>query len=300
VLDLRGNGGGIVGEALATSSLFLPPQSMVARVVARSAPPETLTTRAAPLSAAVPLVVLLDGGSASATEIVAGALQDHDRALVVGTTSFGKGLVQSVYTLDGGYLLKLTTGHWYTPSGRSIHKPRRLVGGQLVEDSLPADSIPLARRPVFRSDGGRLVYGGGAITPDVMVRPDTLTAADRRFLAAIAPKSQAVYLRLYDLAAAQKGRLAPDFRVPAAWRDTLYRGMDRAGVGLSRAAFDSVAPFVDRLIGDQVARVAFGDSTARRRSIAADPALRTALDLLRRARTQPEVFALADAGKRAG
>ncbi|HEU4699158.1 MAG TPA: S41 family peptidase [Gemmatimonadales bacterium] len=295
VLDLRGNGGGVVGQALATSALFLPEGSMVARVVSRVGAPETLTTRSAPVSGTTPLVVLLDGNSASATEIVAGALQDHDRALVVGQTSFGKGLVQSVFPLDGGYLLKLTTGRWFTPSGRSIHKPRKLVDGRLVDDTT---TLATSARPVYHSDAGRVVYGGGAITPDLAVRGDTLAAVDRRVLAALAPQSQPTYLWLYDLAAGERGRLAPDFRVPAAWRETLWRRLDSAGVRLPHATYDSAAATLDRLLGDQVARLAFGDSTARRRSLPYDPALQRALELLHAARSQGEVFARAETGGR--
>src|SRR5204863_8920393 len=133
---------------------------------------------------------LTDGRTASASAIVAGALQDHDRALIVGTTSFGKGLVQTVYPLDGGYALKMTTAKWYTPSGRSIQKERKLLpDGEFVEvlpDSLETDSAKRAR-PVFHSDAGRIVYGGGAITPDIIVQSDTLTTAEQQLFNAFAP-----------------------------------------------------------------------------------------------------------------
>src|SRR6185503_615952 len=111
----------------------------------------------------VPLIVLVDGYTASASEIVAGALQDHDRALILGTTSFGKGLVQTLFNLDGGYALKMTTGKWYTPAGRSIQKERKLLAdGQFVEvhpDSLESAADKKAR-PTYKSDAGRIVYGG--------------------------------------------------------------------------------------------------------------------------------------------
>ena len=156
VLDMRDNGGGIVEQALETSSLFLREGQEIASVRSRNQSTEMLKSGGRHLALDVPLVVLLDGGSASATEIVAGALQDHDRALVIGSTSFGKGLVQSVYPLQGGYQLKITTGKWFTPSGRSIHRERTLLAnGAFVEvhpDSLK-DSTP---RPMFKSDAGRV------------------------------------------------------------------------------------------------------------------------------------------------
>src|SRR5262249_50932833 len=120
ILDLRDNGGGIVDQSLAVSSLFLKPGQAIVNVRARNTPDEVARASNDRWGVRPPMVVLTDGNTASASEIVAGALQDHDRALVVGTTSFGKGLVQSVFPLDGGYALKITTGKWYTPSGRSI------------------------------------------------------------------------------------------------------------------------------------------------------------------------------------
>jgi carboxyl-terminal processing protease len=97
----------------------------MASVKGRSGAQENYVAKAAPIAPAIPMVILTDERSASASEIVTGALQDHDRALVIGQTSYGKGLVQGVYDLDGGYALKLTTGKWFTPSGRSIQRPRK-------------------------------------------------------------------------------------------------------------------------------------------------------------------------------
>jgi C-terminal peptidase (prc) len=163
VIDLRGNGGGIVDQAIDISNIFLRDGAEIATVRARSGEVQRYAARGAPLAPTLPLVVLTDGYTASASEIVAGALQDHDRALVVGTTSFGKGLVQSLFTLDGGWALKLTTAKWYTPSGRSIQKERKLLpDGSFVEvmpDSMETDSVRKSR-PKFKSDAGRIVYGG--------------------------------------------------------------------------------------------------------------------------------------------
>ena len=184
VLDLRDNGGGIVEQSLAVSSLFLKEGQPIVNVRGRNTPDEIARASNEHLAAQPPLVILTDGNTASASEIVAGALQDHDRALVLGTTSFGKGLVQSLFPLDGGYALKITTGKWYTPSGRSIHRERKLLAdGRLVEtkpDSLETEAEKQAR-PAFKSDAGRIVYGGGGITPDVIVPDDTLSTAEQEF-----------------------------------------------------------------------------------------------------------------------
>jgi carboxyl-terminal processing protease len=169
-----------------------------------------------------PLIVLTDGYSASASEIVAGALQDHDRALVLGTGSFGKGLVQQIYSLDGGWAMKLTTGRWYTPAGRSI---QRDSAGDIA--SIDDD---IASKPVFRSTGGRIVYGGGGITPDLLVRPDTMDSAEQDFMRQVGGKAQQVYLAVYDQALEVKDGVGADFTVSAAWRDELFERLQKAEV----------------------------------------------------------------------
>ena len=127
MLDLRNNPGGFLDQSLSISNLFLKEGQEIASVRGRNVEPQTYYAREKPIAPTIPLVILTDQYSASASEIVAGALQDHDRAVIVGTTSFGKGLVQTVFNLDGGYALKMTTGKWYTPSGRSIQKERILT-----------------------------------------------------------------------------------------------------------------------------------------------------------------------------
>lgn len=309
VLDLRDNGGGIVDQALAVSSLFLKDGQSIVSVRSRNTPDEVARSSSDHLNVQPPLVVLTDGGTASASEIVAGALQDHDRALVVGTTSFGKGLVQSLFPLDGGYSLKLTTGKWYTPSGRSIHRERTLLpDGRLVEtrpDSLETEAEKKSR-PKYSSDAGRTVYGGGGITPDVIVPDDTLLTSEQQFLRAIAPKAQQFVTVLNQYALALKPVAPKNFTVTPAWRAELRRRLGDAGVTID-PKYDSAATRVlDRELDRRVARLVLGDAGERQRSVSEDHQLSEAIALLNNARSQEQLFALGHAAvsgapvKRAG
>ena len=296
ILDLRGNGGGDFDESLRMANLFLKRGQDIVTVRSRSTVPVVSRAMEQPIVPDAPLVVLTDGYTASASEIVAGALQDHDRGVIIGTTSFGKGLVQSLFTLEGGWGLKMTTGKWYTPSGRSIQRDRKLLeDGRLVEvvpDSLETDSVRKAR-PTFKSDGGRVVYGGGGITPDVIVPSDTITDAEQTFLKALAPKSQESYLVLYRTALEQKGSVQPTFAVQQAWRDSVYARLTRAGVQISRPAYDAARELVDRDLERRVASMSFGDSAAFRRTVSYDTQLKRAVALLRNAGTQRDLLAAA-------
>jgi carboxyl-terminal processing protease len=296
VLDLRGNGGGYLEQSGTVANLFLKRGTEVSSVRGRAGFQEVLTANDDPVAPEIPLIVLTDGRTASASEIVAGALQDHDRAVILGTTSFGKGLVQTVYPLEGGYALKMTTAKWYTPSGRSIQKDRKLLpDGSFVEvlpDSMETDSVRKSR-PKFKSDAGRTVYGGGAVTPDVIVQPDTLTTEEQKLLTALAPKAQIVRSTLINYAVEQKGKVQPNFVVSKAWRDEFYNRLVAQGVKVDKEQFEAGGSEIDRLLGSSIARIAFGDSTAKRRDIADDAQLRRSLDLLKRGSTQRDLFALA-------
>jgi carboxyl-terminal processing protease len=296
ILDLRGNGGGYLDQSATVANLFLKKGAEVSSVRGRAGFQEVLYANDNPIAPEIPLIVLTDGRTASASEIVAGALQDHDRAVLVGTTSFGKGLVQTVYPLDGGYALKMTTAKWYTPSGRSIQKERKLLpDGSFVEvlpDSMETDSVRKSR-PKFKSDAGRIVYGGGAVTPDVIVQPDTLSSAEQKLLNALAPKAQIVRSTLINYAVEQKGKVQPNFVVSKAWRDEFYNRLVAQGVKVDKAQFEAGGSEIDRLLSSSIARIAFGDSTAKRRDIADDSQLRRSIDLLKRGTTQRELFAVA-------
>jgi carboxyl-terminal processing protease len=182
VLDLRNNPGGLLDQAIYIARTFLPAGQVIMTQKGRNGMNDRLYTSTRTDPDRVPLVVLINEFSASASEIVAGAIQDHDRGLIVGKTSFGKGLVQSIIRLDYGAGLTLTSAYYYTPSGRLIQRDYSdgsfynyiYRGGTLRETNTPPTG------PATRTDTGRTVYGGGGITPDEQVNADIATAAQNR------------------------------------------------------------------------------------------------------------------------
>jgi carboxyl-terminal processing protease len=177
VLDLRMNPGGLLDAAVGVSDHFLDKGQMIVYTKGRT--PDSAQEYIAPGKQAKfdkPIVVLVNRGSASASEIVAGAIQDHDRGLVVGETSWGKGLVQSVYTLQYGAGLALTTSKYFTPAGRNIQRDYSSVYDYYMADEMEnGPEVPLEQREKFRTDTGRIVYGGGGITPDSIIKQPTLS-----------------------------------------------------------------------------------------------------------------------------
>jgi carboxyl-terminal processing protease len=298
ILDVRGNPGGILEQSLQVSNLFLKNGQEIASVRGRNNEVQKYNARGEPLvSPELPLVVLTDEFAASASEIVAGALQDHDRALVVGETTWGKGLVQSVYNLDGGYALKLTTAKWFTPSGRSIQRERKVVDGRFVE--VPPDTneteAEKKKKPAYKSDAGRTVYGGGGVTPDVLVKDDTLSTAEQALNKALVSKQQDVYITLQDYAMELSRQSGADFSVRPEWRTELQRRLQAKGVQIEPAVWQGGAPLIDRLIEARVARFVGGDSTVRRRELKYDAQLKKAIELLNKGQSQRDLFTLAAA-----
>ncbi|HEU4995718.1 MAG TPA: S41 family peptidase [Gemmatimonadaceae bacterium] len=298
IVDLRGNPGGILEQSLTVSNLFLKSGLEIASVRARSGDVQNYVARGQPALPTTPIIVLTDERSASASEIVAGALQDHDRAVLVGQTTFGKGLVQSVFNLDGGYALKLTTAKWYTPSGRSIQRERKFIDGQFVEDtardSLETDATKKSR-PQFKSDAGRIVYGGGGVTPDVIVPDDTLTTAEQQLLKALAPKTQEYFTALNDYALELSKSATKDFQVQPAWKDELLRRIEARGVKVDAQQWSAGSRWVGQQLERYVARYVAGDSTAKRRELQFDAPLRRAIDMMNKGQTQKDLFSLAQA-----
>ncbi len=179
IFDLRNNGGGLLDQAIETSELFLQQGNEIVYTRGRFQNSERhFQSQRPPLFPDKPIIVLVDEGTASASEIVAGAIQDWDRGLILGSTTYGKGLVQQVFPIsaDGSMNLKLTTAKYYVPSGRCIQKPDKQEkhhpeSASIVEE---VDSMEVAEeKEIFYTNGGRIVYGGGGIVPDIEIPAET-------------------------------------------------------------------------------------------------------------------------------
>jgi len=181
IFDLRSNGGGLLDQAKETAELFLEQGSEIVYTRGRWENSERhFTSERPPLFPDKPLIILVDEGTASASEIVAGAIQDWDRGLILGNTTYGKGLVQQIFPLsnDGSLALKLTTAKYYVPSGRCIQKPekrnkKKKATPDEVDDTEESDSLTVTEKEIFYTNGGRVVYGGGGIVPDIEVERQT-------------------------------------------------------------------------------------------------------------------------------
>ena len=172
LLDLRGNGGGLLDQAIAVSDQFLAAGAKIVETRGRTRDSfqEYRASDNFP-ELDLPVIVLVSEGSASASEIVSGAIQDHDVGLIVGTPTWGKGLVQTVYSLPYGAGLALTTAKYYTPSGRLIQRDYTSWFDYSNHNGATADALETQGEP-YRTDLGRTVYGGGGITPDVLIEPE--------------------------------------------------------------------------------------------------------------------------------
>ncbi len=184
VIDLRGNTGGYMGPAIQMVNEFLPKGRLIVYTQGRMAPRENYPSNGTGSSQEMPIIVLLDEGSASASEIFAGAIQDNDRGTIIGRRSFGKGLVQQPIEFNDGSAIRLTIARYYTPSGRCIQKPYNKGRDEEYEldiltryehgEFFSQDSIKQDESHIYYTSIGRPVYGGGGIMPDIFVPQDTI------------------------------------------------------------------------------------------------------------------------------
>ncbi|MDQ2664462.1 MAG: S41 family peptidase [Gemmatimonadota bacterium] len=291
VLDLRGDPGGLLDQGIEVADLFLDnKQPIVATRGRDAAETQSFEDRAPQRWPDMPIVVLTDSSSASASEIVAGALQDHDRAVIVGTATYGKGSAQRVFRIENS-ALKITTALWYTPSGRSINRRRVPLTDDNANAPVKSDSAPA--RPRFKTDGGRTVLGGGGIVPDIEVATRAVAPSDRALQVALGAKVPRFRDAIVDLALSTKvARSIRDtnFIVTAAMRDDLFRRMQSRGAGVSRTIFDAASGLIDRALSSQVERFVFGPQAEFARNLREDPTMQRAMTLLHGVQTPKELL----------
>jgi len=302
VLDLRGNPGGLLDQGVAVSELFLDPGEEVVATRGR-APNSTRMYRDAKPQPwpNLPVVVLANGGTASAAEIITGALQDHDRAVVVGTPTFGKGLVQSLWQLTPETALKLTTARWYTPSGRTIQRKSKNEDDQLAQAEaaeLGRDTTKIDSSLVFHTDHGRTVLGGGGIRPDLFIKPDTFTTAERVFLKALGNKilTYQDVRASYELEVKGSGRVkSPTFSVTPDMVDEVVRRLRTRGVVVPDSVLAGARTLIADDLGNEITRYVFGRPSEVRRRMDEDRQVQAALALARRAKSPQDLLSLAAA-----
>jgi carboxyl-terminal processing protease len=306
VLDLRGNPGGLLDQGVKVADLFLDAkQEIVAtRGRARGSSRVYYDESKQPYPE-LPIVVLVNDGTASAAEIIAGALQDHDRALVVGTPTFGKGLVQTLFPLGESVALKLTTARWFTPSGRTIQRVAKdetdqamqalseSTGGRDTSATEPDTSVKA--RPIYHTDAGRTVRGGGGIVPDLVVKADTLTAGEKEFARVLGEKLP-VYrdvLTSYALELKRDRAVASeDFTVTPEMEQQVLERLRARKIDLSPSVYAGARRLVREQLGYEIARYVFGRPAEFRRRANDDQQVQQALALLRKAQTPKDLLSL--------
>ncbi len=262
VLDLRNNPGGMLPAALQTASLFLKPEQRLLTVRGRAIQSKQESVPKDNQPYTFPLAVLINGKSASASEIVAGALQDHDRAVVVGEPSFGKGLVESVYPLTEGTGLALTTAYYYTPSGRSIQKP--LEGTQIATDRWE-------KQKEYRTDSGREVKGGGGIIPDFQVYPEPMSRFREAMEASGAfPSFASEYTRNHR-------DIADGFEVSAQLLDQFQMWLSEHNIRPSVSEWSSEREWIRVRLKTEIYNLALGVARGDEVEAQRDPVIQTAL-----------------------
>jgi carboxyl-terminal processing protease len=310
IMDLRSNPGGLLDQGVKVADLFLDAKQEIVSTRGRArGSTKEFYDEARQAWPDLPIVVLVNDGTASAAEIIAGALQDHDRAVVVGAPTFGKGLVQTLFPLGEGVALKLTTARWFTPSGRTIQRIAKDEEDQATQAAMAvvADTVlgapdkestdsALKERPIFHTDAGRVVRGGGGIVPDLVIRPDTLTTSEREFAKALGnglPQYRDALTSIALEAKKTHGVKSESFKITPEMRQQVYSRLRTRDVQISPTVFNGAGTLIDEQLGYEVARYVFGRPAEFRRRAANDPQMQTAMGLLRKAQTPKELLSLA-------
>jgi carboxyl-terminal processing protease len=276
ILDLRDNPGGLLQEAVEVSDHFLKKGQLIVYHEGRSSKERRYYATHGDGGRDYPIVVLINRMTASAAEIVTGALQDHDRALVMGQTSFGKGLVQTVFPLSDRTGLALTTAHYYTPSGRLIQRPYSNIS--LYDYYYHDESQPSPHTEVRLTDGGREVYGGGGITPDIKVPPTKLNEA-QKYLA-----GHNIFLNFAESYLGVHKTVPEDFQVTGDILQEFQKYLANRHSPLTPEDIKNNLDYIKEHIRVRMVEMIYGQSVASRIRIESDPLIEDALNHLDQAK----------------
>ncbi|MEA1997250.1 MAG: S41 family peptidase [Gemmatimonadota bacterium] len=292
IFDLRDNPGGLLSRAVDVADIFLDPGQVIVSTRGRiRSANKVFRAGNPPIWDDGPIISLISGGSASASEIVSGALQDHDKAVIMGTTSYGKGSVQTLIDLREQYALKLTTAKYYTPSGRCIHSDENAGEDHhaliSIEDTLHT----------FTTDSGRTVHGGGGITPDLVIKHDSHYAAERKVFKQVGKFRNLMfrYAVKYRNEHPETGRDSIDsvnyienfedmvVEITPEMVEETHKNMLESEFELSTAEFEQIDPLIRQWMCYYIADACFDRNTAQRVLAVHDKQLLKALELLKSA-----------------
>lgn len=308
VLDLRGNPGGYMEQAYRIADEFLGGTKTIVYTKGRvSKFDDILTSHPGDQFERTPLVLLVDNGSASASEIVSGAFQDLDRGLIVGQTTFGKGLVQRQFPLRDGSALRLTISRYYTPSGRSIQKPYE--GGHYLKNAVASAAAPAedednfsheydinstdTSRPKYKTASGRTIYGGGGVTPDFIVRNDTTQLTTRKIWAAgVLSDFTETYVTQHvgQLKSQGKDAFVSNFKITDAMFDRILQMAKDKKVEVKESEFNVDKPWLATLLRAEIGRQVFGLETRYQILLESDKQYQKAYSVLNEASHLAEVW----------
>ena len=302
IIDLRRNPGGYLDESLTMSDVFLGRGDVLASTRDRGSrgtpgqlSEESYRGSLRPRIPDKPIIILVDRFTASAAEIVTGALQDHDRALVLGERTFGKGIVQSVVDLPFGRKLRITTGSWHTPLGRSLHRDRDPGGNPLPEN---LDTLSSVRTP-----GGRMLKSGGGIFPDLIVEADTMGLLERELISTANDLEVPLATREAEVAFARAKALLEAGEPPSVDNATVQgylSWLEAAGLPSELVDRPDIRSYLRWRLSVGVADRMEDVAAATMARMERDRVLSRAVDLMREAATQGDLFAAAEEANRSG